>query len=126
MPVEFQHVGEDKYVEVRMQGKLRKEDYEMFVPQFESLIDQHGKLRILLVLDDFHGWTFRGLWEDIKFDVQHFNDLERLAIVGEKKWHAGMATFCKPFTSAAVKYFEKFELDDARAWLKKEASVPVS
>lgn len=123
MPVQFQHNSEDKYLEVRVSGKLEEADYERFGPKFEALIEQHGKLRVLLIMEDFHGWTFRGLWEDVKFDVKHFNDIERLAIVGETKWHAGMATFCKPFTSAAVRYFEKFELDDAREWLTKEAPV---
>lgn len=122
MPVEFTHHEQEKYVEVRLSGKLDEADYEKFGPKFNGLVAQHGKLRMLLVLEDFHGWTFRGLWEDIKFDVKHFRDLARLAIVGEKKWHAGMAAFCKPFTTAAVRYFEKFEFDDARAWLMKEPS----
>lgn len=123
MPVQFLHNERDKYLEVRLSGKLQKGDYTEFGPHFEELLKQHGKLRMLVLLDDFHGWTFGGLWEDIKFDVKHFRDIERLAIVGEKKWHAGMATFCKPFTTAAVRYFEKFELNDAREWLTKEAPV---
>ena len=34
-----------------------------------------------------HGWDAGALWEDIKFDIKHFADIERLAMVGEKKWH---------------------------------------
>jgi hypothetical protein len=45
---------------------------------------------------------YETLWEDIKFDVKHFNDIERLAITGENKWEKGMAAFCKPFTTAKV------------------------
>jgi hypothetical protein len=57
------------------------------------------------------------LWEDIKFDVKHFRDIERLALVGEKKWEEGMATFCKPFTTAEVRYFDRAQVDDAREWI---------
>jgi hypothetical protein len=43
------------------------------------------------------------LWEDIKFSVKHFADIERLAMVGDKKWQRGMAAFCKPFTKATIR-----------------------
>jgi len=56
-------------------------------------------------LVDFHGWTAGGGWEDTKFGVRHFNDIERLAIVGDKTWEKGMAYFCKVFTLAKVRYF---------------------
>jgi hypothetical protein len=48
-------------------------------------------LRILFIMDDFHGWTAGAMWEDTKFDLKHWKDIERLAIVGETKWEKGMA-----------------------------------
>ena len=59
------------------------------------------------------------MWEDIKFDVKHFKDIERLAMVGDKKWEAGMAAFCKPFTTAKVRYFDESEIDAARTWIEE-------
>jgi hypothetical protein len=47
---------------------------------------------------DFQGWDARALWEDIKWDAKHFNQIERVAMVGDKKWQEWMAAFCKPFT----------------------------
>lgn len=103
--------------EVHVSGKLLSEDYEVFGPSLERYIEKHGKVRILLVLQDFHGWTAGALWEDIKFDLKHFNDLERLAIVGGSKWEKGMAVFCKPFTTAKVKFFDDTKEAEGRAWL---------
>jgi hypothetical protein len=60
-----------------------KEDYEHFVPEFERLVRQHGKLRVLFDMTGFHGWEASALWEDIKFDSKHFADIERLAMVGK-------------------------------------------
>jgi hypothetical protein len=102
---------------VKASGKLTKENYEEFGPKVEALIHQHGKIRVLIELEDFHGWSAGALWEDIKFDVKHFRDIERLALVGEKKWEKGMATFCKPFTTAEVRYFDRAQVDDAREWI---------
>lgn len=69
-------------------------------------------------MKDFHGWEAGALWEDIKFDVKHFRDIERLAMVGERKWEKGMSLFCKPFTTAEIRYFERGEAAQAREWLE--------
>lgn len=90
-----------------------KAGYEHFVPEFERLVRQHGKLRVLFEMTGFHGWEIGALWEDIKFDIKHFADIERLATVGEKKWQRGMATFCKPFTKATIRYFDHANAADA-------------
>jgi hypothetical protein len=38
-------------------------------------------------------------------------------MVGEKKWQQGMATFCKPFTTATIRYFDHADAGEARKWL---------
>jgi hypothetical protein len=68
---------------------------------------------------DFHGWTAGALWEDTKFALHHFSDIERLAVVGETKWQHGMAVFCKPFTAATVRYFHHTASSEARAWIEQ-------
>lgn len=118
MTVELREEAAGKNLVVRASGKLSKQDYERFLPEVERLIKAHGKLRILLELHDFHGWEASALWEDIKFDMKHFRDIERLAIVGETKWEAGMAAFCKPFTSATIKYFDHAKAAEAKTWLE--------
>lgn len=39
----------------------------------------------------------------VKTDYEHFADIKRPAMVGEKQRQQGMALFCKPFTKAAVR-----------------------
>jgi hypothetical protein len=108
-----------KVLEVQVQGKLTKDDYEAFVPEIERLIRQHGKMRVLFYMHDFEGWSAGALWEDTKFDARHFRDIERLALVGETKWQEGMSVFCKPFTTAKVRYFDHSQLAEARQWIEE-------
>lgn len=117
LPIEERSRG--KILEIRVQGKLEKEDYKAFEPEVERLLKQHGKIRILFVMDHFEGWTAGALWEDIGFDFKHFNDIEKLVLVGDKQWEKGMAVFCKPFTTAEVRYFDRGELDQARDWISR-------
>ena len=119
MTIQFTEEDGGKMLVVRVSEKLEKADYEHFVPEFERLVRKNGKLRVLFDMTDFHGWEVGALWEDVKFDIKHFADIERLAMVGEKKWQQGMATICKPFTQATVRYFDHAEVNDARDWLEE-------
>ena len=107
----------DNFLDVDLHGKLSRRDYRRLVPETERMIREHGKLRILVTMHDFDGWDAGGLWEDIKWDARHFDDITRLAIVGEETWHKWMAGFCKPFTTAEVRYYTFDQLDKAYAWL---------
>ena len=119
MPIKFEDENEGKMLAIQVNGKLAKADYVFFAPEFERLVQLNGKMRVLFDLTGFHGWEAGALWEDIKFDFKHFADIERLALVGDKKWQQGMATFCKPFTKAKVRYFDHTDSAKARTWLNE-------
>lgn len=108
-------------VTLTFKGKVTKEDYEMFVPQIEGLMQGDAKIRLLVELHDFKGWTAGAFWEDTKFAARHFNDIERLAIVGEAQWEKGMAKFIKPFTMAEVRYFDMQDRHRAQDWIRQPA-----
>lgn len=102
---------------VKLSGKLTRADYERFLPEVEREIQKHEKIRVLVQMRDFEGWDAGALWEDTKFAARHYSHIERLALVGDKKWEQGMAAFCKPFTAAEVRFFEPHELDEAKEWV---------
>lgn len=105
---------------LRLSGKLTANDYELCVPELDRMIETHGKVRIFMELEDFHGWTVAAAWEDAKFGLKHFSDIERIAIVGEKTWEKGMTLFSKPFIKAEIRYFDVSDLADAKAWVVAE------
>src|SRR5438132_13007803 len=103
----------------KLSGTLHDEDYKHFDPVVQAAVAHHGKVRVLAQLEDFHGWDPQALWDDIKFASAHYADIERIAIVGDRKWEEWMAAFCKPFTQASVKYFDTADLDFAWKWLRE-------
>jgi len=117
MSIQLNEENGGKLLAVQVSGKLAKQDYEQFVPEFERLLRQHGKLSVLFDMTDFHGWEASALWEDTKFAIHHFADIEKIAMLGEKRWQQGMASFCKPFTTATVRYFDHADAAEARQWL---------
>jgi hypothetical protein len=119
MAAQLQLEADGKILTVSASSTLSRDDYEHFVPEFERLIQQHGKIRILFVMTEFRGWDAGALWEDLKLDFKHWGDVERLAMVGDKAWEKGMSYFCKPFTTAKIRYFDHVQIDEARQWLRE-------
>lgn len=117
MSLQLSEVIGSNVITIHVIGKLEKADYEQFIPELERLIQQHGKLRVLFDMKSFHGWEVSAAWEDLKLGMKHFNDIERLAMVGEERWQHGMAIFIKPFTMAAVRYFDTPDQAQAKEWL---------
>lgn len=111
--------GSDRAVGFKLSGKLHDEDYKTFTPLVDAAIAKDGKARILAWFHDFHGWDAHALWDDIKFSTTHCTKIEKIALVGEKSWEAGMAKVCKPFTMAKIKYFDAADIDAAWKWVEE-------
>jgi hypothetical protein len=107
----------DKALAFKMSGKLHDEDYKRFVPLVDSAIAAQGKVRLLALFENFQGWDLQALWDDIKFATTHCTKIERIALVGDKKWEQWMAKVCKPFTMAKIRYFDTADLETAKTWI---------
>ncbi len=118
MSATLEKTGVGKVVTIKVSGKLTRQDYDVFVPEIERSISECGKIRILFEMEDFHGWDAGALWQDIKFDLKHFSDIERIAFIGDKAWEKGMSVFCRPFTTAEIRYFEADQREQAMEWLE--------
>ena len=124
MSVELQEEAGGKILMVKLSGKLTKQDYEHFVPEVGRLIARARQDPHPGHMHDFHGWTMGALAEDFMFDLKHFAQIERLALVGDRKWEADMAMFCKAFTNATIRYFDEARFDEAISWIHEGVAQP--
>ena len=122
MPVSFKELNEGRALVIHASGKLTRDDYLTFLPEVNRLIKRLGKISIVFDLHDFHGWEPAAAWEDTKFAVHHFDDVERLAVIGEMKWQKAMTFVCKPFIRADIRYFEHAEEKQALDWVQFKES----
>ena len=90
--------------------------HQRIVQIFGSIRRRHDD-DLLVEIADLEGWTPAALWEDLKFDVRHYRDIARLALVGRDDSQKWMATLSRPFTGAEVRYFSHDELTAARDWV---------
>lgn len=106
-------------VALKASGLLDKTDYDHIVPELERLIEKYGRLRLLIFLEDFKGWTTEAFLKDLRFDIRHRKDFDRIAIVGESTLHKLGTKLTAPFFDGEVRYFDTSETDKAAAWLRQ-------
>lgn len=117
MPIELKEENRGRILDVGLLGTLVKEDYPPLIAEFRRLVALHGKIRVLLDMSSFHGWNAGALWEEIKFDLQHLNEMERLAVIGEKRWQHAIADVAGVVLPNATRYFDVTEAAQARSWI---------
>lgn len=117
MNAPIRNVGPDG-LEINLQCNLGSEDYRPFKKLAEQRIDRFGQVNLLVVISDFSELTPAALWQNIQFDVAHYDDVGRLAIVGSVPLDHWIATLAKPFTSAIVQQYTISEIEAAREWIR--------
>ena len=117
MAITLTPISESDAVVLTLTGKIDKSEYHSFALILHEAIKQHGKIRLLVVMENFTGLQLGALWEELKFGVQHSNDFSRMAFVGDKKWEENLVELSKPFIGAVIKYFELPNVEEARRWL---------
>jgi len=101
---------------VKAIGKLTHADYQQLVPTLKELIKEHGRVRVLVELEDCQGWDdLDAAWDDLKLWFRHSGDVERCAVVGETKWQGRVVQLSWPFFTK--QYFDKAELERAWDWV---------
>jgi hypothetical protein len=117
MSVQLHEDAGARLIELKVAGKLTGEDYARFAPEVDEFIRQQSRVRMLFQMENFHGWKLGGAWADFRFGIKHAHDVERLAVVGEKRWQRWSAGLCRLFTEADVRYFDRSRAQEAHEWL---------
>jgi hypothetical protein len=103
---------------VKITGKLSKPEMDAAQRVAIDVIRREGRARILIIGENFEGWEEKGNWGDLSFMAKYDSQIERIAIVGEKKWEDLAIAFTgKGMRSAQVEYFLPAQLGAARAWV---------
>ncbi len=113
----------DDVVALQLHGKIKKQDYEEVIPILEDRIKEFGNINFYCELMNLEEIEPKAIWEDLKFDAEHANDFNRIALVGDKKWVEWMTKFSSPFTSAKVEYFDHSEKHKAMDWVEGKVTL---
>jgi stage II sporulation SpoAA-like protein len=99
-------------------GTLKKAELDEAQALAVEAMRTHGKIRLLVITTNFLGWERGSNWDDVSFTAQHGRKIERIAIVGDRRWEdLALAFTGKGFRPTAVEYFTPGDLSKARTWV---------
>ncbi len=108
---------------VRLSGRLTVREFQALQALSKLSLERFGKVRILVELEDFQGWSKEPGWEDSYFLTEDTGRLSKLAFVGDEKWKDEVFMFVgKEMRSTAIEFFSQDQLAQAKAWLSNENS----
>lgn len=103
---------------IRARGRLADADYKDLTPRLEAAIEAFGPIRLYADLEDFRGWEPAAAWDDFVLGIRHWNDFERVALVGDKAWEDVAARVMDRLSKGAFRFFPLDRRAEARAWIE--------
>jgi hypothetical protein len=106
---------------VKLSGKMTVRDFQELQTLAKLSLEQYGRLRMLVELEDFQGWSRESGWEDSTFLEENEASMSKLAFVGDEKWKDEIFMFTgKPMRQIAIEFFPQDQFGQAQAWLYEE------
>lgn len=108
----------DGIVTVEIMSKLTYVDFLALQKTMLDIARSQGHIRVLIIGTDFQGWDKAGNWADDAYQEKNDPFIEKMAIVGDKKWEDLALMFtCQGFRPFPIEYFAADELARANDWL---------
>ena len=98
--------------------KLKAGDFRQIAPQIDSLISQHGKIRLLIDASGFKGWENIAAFENhAGFIKDHQQKIERIAVIVGRDWQHWLIGAVRMFLHPEVKAYDKSHESEALQWI---------
>ena len=105
-------------ITLKISGKLTQSELASIQAATARLITPGGRWRILVLTENFSGWELGGEWNDFSMQAENDAGIEKMAIVGERRWEELALIFtAKGLRPFPIEFFEPIQLPQARAWL---------
>ncbi len=98
--------------------KLKADDFRQIAPQVDSLIRQHGKIRLLIDASGFNGWENIAAFEKhAGFIKNHQQKVERIAVIAAHDWQHWLIAAVKMFAHPEVRAYDRSRESEALRWI---------
>ena len=115
--IQFLNSEKTNVIAAILEGKISKSDVESIHSRIHEILKSNQKVDFYFELQDFDGYTLKGIWADLKVDASHLSDYGKMAFVGEKKWQEWAAKATDFFTGSEIKYFDLKDKEQSKQWI---------
>jgi hypothetical protein len=122
MTVHYSADSAARVVTLTVSGKITHADFEAVLPKIEAELAR-GPLSLVEVIDSFSGFDLETLWDGMKFDMAHWSEFRRVAVVTDLTWFSPFTRMLDTLTHLQVKEFRRDQLEEAQAWARNWTSL---
>ncbi len=102
--------------------ELTAEDVEGIQAELAAAIEEHDTVRLLVMADRLQAVEPAAVWRELGMTPELAAHVERLAVVGDGRWHDWVTTLSD--TLAEAESFEPDALATALEWVGAEPGAP--
>ncbi len=100
---------------------LTAEDADGIHAELSAAIEEHDAVRLLVMADRLQAVEPAAVWQELRMTPDLLRHVERLAVVGDERWHAWVQTLSS--TVAEAESFEPDALATALEWVGAEPAA---
>jgi SpoIIAA-like len=119
--IEYREDASSNLVEIVVDGRVSKAEFDAIAARLEAAIARHGKLRVLEEVKSLGGIEPAAFFADLRFGLRHLNDFSRCAVVSDKRWIELFAEGVGKLVACEIRHFAPDQITAARAWLQEAA-----
>jgi hypothetical protein len=105
-------------IKIVVPEKLEAEDFRQIAPQIDTMIKEHGQIRLLIDASGFNGWSNIDAFEKhAAFIKEHQQKVERIAVITAHEWQHWLIGAVRVFVHPQVKAYDKSHATEAQDWI---------
>lgn len=97
--------------------RVTEKEFENLAGEFKTVVAEHGKVRLLLHMNEVPNMALSTMAEDLKL-APYATDIERYAIVGDSTVVEWAENLGGSFIAGEVKHFEDSQYEEAWRWVQ--------
>jgi hypothetical protein len=124
--LERMDIGKTNVLAFKATGKVTTDEMKEVSPQINRAIQDHGRIRLFLEVDDYKAMSAGAFFEDAQLTPK-MRSIEKVAVVGESRTQkslADLANLVGNISNTEVKYFTTDRKDEAIDWVTKGPTEP--
>lgn len=117
MSVRYSEDPGNKLIEITVNGRVTRADWEEIVPKFEAFMNEHETIRLIEVVEELSGFDASMIWDGIKFDFKAVPHISHCAVVTDIGWMSPLTRTVGAVMPMKMRVFPLAEVQDARDWI---------
>lgn len=111
--------SKDHIIAIHIEDYMRAQDYHTLLPHLKRRIEQHGKIRLLIELEEFKGVEILGVLKALPYAFRYGKYVEKKAIITDEPWIYTWTKLLSPLSKTTVRCFPTTKAEQAWEWLRK-------